>query len=164
MWDAVHDKAMRLDVASPTGASSDAYRRHAESLRTLEDRFPAQPGQCGAILGIGNAVCMDAVSRPDAFARLWPKLRRGYMLDALDRLDGARTPNAHVELLVSDTDRADWRRRSSAGLGADVRLSGPELIGSGLELEGELLQLSAFRSEDGRAAAVGRIARPSGRA
>ena len=69
VWDAVHERAMDLRVASPTGASSDLYRARAGDLRALEDAFPAQPGQCGAILGISD-MCLDAVSRPDAFAPL----------------------------------------------------------------------------------------------
>jgi hypothetical protein len=37
------------------------------------------------------------------------------------------------------------------------------VIGSGLELDGELLQLTAFRSDGGGQGAFGRIARPSRR-
>ena len=37
------------------------------------------------------------------------------------------------------------------------------MIGSGLELDGELLQLSAFTSDGGADRAFGRIARPSRR-
>jgi hypothetical protein len=44
-----------------------------------------------------------------------------------------------------------------------VRLRGERVIGSGLELDGELLQVSAFTSEDGERRAFGRIARPSSR-
>jgi len=44
-----------------------------------------------------------------------------------------------------------------------VRLRGENVIGSGLELEGELIQLSAFTSRDGGRRAFGRIARPSAR-
>ncbi len=54
-------------------------------------------------------------------------------------------------------------RQPSAGLGEDVRLRGERVLGSGLELEGELIQLSAFRSDDGGRRAFGRIARPSRR-
>jgi hypothetical protein len=37
------------------------------------------------------------------------------------------------------------------------------LFGSGLDLDGELIQLSAFTSEDGGRPAFGRITRPSAR-
>ncbi|MDH4178370.1 MAG: hypothetical protein OEV72_12400, partial [Thermoleophilia bacterium] len=59
--------------------------------------------------------------------------------------------------------RASATRGPSAGLGQDLRLRGERLVGSGLELDGELLQLSAFTSEDAGARAFGRIARPSKR-
>ena len=98
------------------------------------------------------------MSRPDAFARLWPKLRAGYLLDALERLDGSPTPFAMVERFVGDTGVALWSRQPSAGLGEDVRVRGASVVGSGLELDGELIQLSAFRSEDGGRRAFGRIA------
>ncbi len=108
-------------------------------------------------------MCLDAVSRPDAFARLWPKLRAGYLLDALERLD--RKPGRAEEFgrLLADTAHAERSRQPSAGLGEDLRLRGEHVIGSGLEFEGELIQLSAFRSEDGGQRAFGRIARPSRR-
>ena len=94
---------------------------------------------------------------------MWPKLRAGYLLDALERLDGQPTPYGEVEGLVSAVARAEQSRQPSAGLGVDVRLRSEHIIGSGLELEDELIQLSAFRSENGGRRAFGRIARPSRR-
>jgi hypothetical protein len=43
----------------------------------------------------------------------------------------------------------------------DVRIRGA-VVGSGLELDGELLQVSAFHSDEPRGH-IGRIARPSSR-
>ena len=106
---------------------------------------------------------LDLVSRPDAFARLWPKLRAGYLLDALEGLDGKLVPADEIRAFVDAIGGADEARQPSAGLGADVRLRGEGVIGSGLELDGELIQLSAFGSEDGGSRAFGRIARPSRR-
>jgi hypothetical protein len=163
VWDAVRAKASRMDVSSPTGASSDIYARYERDLGALETAFPALPGQCGAVLGLGDDVCLDLVSRPDAFARLWPKLRAGYLLDALERLDGPATSRDALVELVSSVEKAECTRGPSAGLGEDVRLRGERVIGSGLELDGELLQLSAFTSDDGGRRAFGRIARPSSR-
>ncbi len=163
VWDEVRAKSIQMRVSSPTGASADLYRAHERDLRSLESAFPAHPGQCGAVLGIGRDLCLDLVSRPDAFARLWPKLRAGYLLDALERLGGQATPYGEIEALISTIGRAEWSRQPSAGLGEDVRVRSEHVIGSGLELDGELVQLSAFRSEDGGRRAFGRIARPSRR-
>ena len=162
VWDAVHERAMDLRVASPTGASSDLIA-HARATSAHSRMRPAQPGQCGAILGIGGDMCLDAVSRPDAFARLWPKLRAGYLLDALDRLGGKPTAVTEIEAFVADVDHSLVSRQPSVGLGEDLRLRSDRVIGFGLVLGDETIQLSAFRSDDGGRGAFGRIARPSTR-
>jgi hypothetical protein len=161
VWDAVRDKAARLQVQSPTGANADAYRARAADIGALESAFPLQPGQCGAVLSLGREHCLDLVSLPTAFARLYPKLRAGYLLDALERLDGAAATVAATGELVGAVERSLSTRQPSAGLGEDVRLRGDGVIGAGLELDGELLQLSAFTSDGG--ARLGRIERPSRR-
>ena len=115
------------------------------------------------MLGIGDDICLDAVSRPDAFALLWPKLRAGYLLDALERLDGRATSVQRISVFVESVAEAHATRGPSAGLGEDVRLRATGVVGSGLELDGETIQLSAFTSDDGGARAFGRIARPSAR-
>jgi len=163
VWDAVHEKLESMSVAAPTGAASDAHRAYERDIRALEDAFPAEPGQCGAILGLGEDLCLDAVSRPDAFALLWPKLRAGYLLDALERLDGKPTRADATDGFVQDVAGALTTRQPSAGLGEDVRLRGERVIASWLELDGEVIQLSAFTSRDGGRRAFGWIARPSRR-
>jgi hypothetical protein len=163
VWDEVREKQSRMGVRSETGANRDTFEAHANRLRALEEAFKPDPGQCGAVLALGDDLCLDAVSRPDAFALLWPKLRAGYLLDALERLDGRATSVERISAFVSSVGEAGWTRGPSAGLGEDVRLRGAGLIGSGLELGGETIQLSAFTSENGGAQAFGRIARPSRR-
>jgi hypothetical protein len=159
VWDALAEKAARLDVHSPTGAQSDVFEAHEGDLGALRDAFPLQPGQSGAMLCLGGLVCLDYLSRPEAFARLYPKLLEGYLLDAIETLDGKPSgdPNAFLAALAS-TPRS---RGPSAGLGEDVRLHGDGVVGSGLELDGELVQLCAFSSETGGVRT--RIARPSTR-
>ena len=163
VWDKVREKNMRMDVQSSTGASADAYRHWQEPLVELERAFPLQPGQTGAVLALGDNLCLDYVSRPDAFARLYPKLLRGYMLDALERLDRPAASGKVTAGFVAEIASAQRTHRPSAGLGEDLRLESPGVIGSGLDLEGELLQLSGFTSGRERRT-FGRIARPSRRA
>jgi hypothetical protein len=40
---------------------------------TVSDTVTRRDG--GAVLAVDGEVCLDAVSRPDAAASLWPKLR-----------------------------------------------------------------------------------------
>jgi hypothetical protein len=164
VWDEVALAASRLHVGSPTRANADAFRAHLPSLAQREPAFPLQPGQCGAVLALDGDLCLDAVSRPEAFARLWPKLRAGYLLDALDRLDRPAAVEGALAAFAAAVSTATATRRPSAGRGDDVRFHGDAVLGSGLELEGELLQLSAFTAAGaGSTRPVGRIARPSRR-
>lgn len=163
VWDEVRAKQSRMGVSSPTSANRDTFVAHGERLRALEEAFTAQPGQCGAVLGLGDELCLDAVSRPEAFALLWPKLRAGYLLDALERLDGRATSVERVARFVDAVAAARVTRGPSPGLGDDARLRGDGVIGSGVSLGGETIQLSAFTSDDAGERAFGRIARPSRR-
>jgi hypothetical protein len=163
VWDEVREKQTRMGVRSETAANRDTFEAHASRLRALENAFRLTPGQCGAVLGLGDDLCLDAVSRPDVFARLWPKLRAGYLLDALERLDGRPTSVEWISAFVEELGEARATRGPSAGLGEDVRLRGEGVVGSGLVLDGETIQLSAFTSDDAGAEAFGRIARPSRR-
>jgi len=163
VWSEIGEKQARMSVASATGANRDTFEAYGDRLRKLEDAFPPEPGQCGAVLAIGDALCLDIVSRPAAFTVLWPKLRAGYLLDALERLDQRPADIERIGGFVDEVADAPATRGRSAGIGEDVRLRGPGVIGSGLELDGELIQLSAFTSSDGGQRAFGRIARPSRR-
>jgi hypothetical protein len=163
VWDEVRDKAERMDACSATGAANDVYAAHRPGLDELEAQFPLEPGQCGALLALGDTLCLDWLSRPDAFVQLWPKLRRGYLLDALEALDREPAAPDTIAAFLDTVTAARPAQQPSVGLGNDVRLRGERVVGSGLELDGELLQLSAFTTTGGHERAFGRIARPSRR-
>lgn len=159
VWDALSEKAGRLDVHSPTGAQSDVFEAHERDLGSLRKAFPLQPGQSGALLCLDGRVCLDYLSRPTAFARLYPKLLEGYLLDAIESLDGKTSGDP--EDFLAALAAAPRSRGPSAGLGEDVRLRGDGIVASGLELDGELIQLCAFSSQSG--GPTTRIMRPAAR-
>jgi hypothetical protein len=161
VWQEVASKADRLGVQSPTRAQADIYTRHEDGLGALRTSFPLAAGQSGALFALGDLLCLDFVSRPDAFAQLYPKLLHGYLLDAIERLDGKATHEETLAAFLETTFAAPRSRRASPGLGEDVRVAADRLVGSGLELDGELIQLCVFSSE-GHAART-RITPPSSR-
>jgi ARG and Rhodanese-Phosphatase-superfamily-associated Protein domain len=160
VWQALSEKAGRLGVHSPTGAQADLFASHERDLGSLRGKFPLQPGQSGALLVLGERFCLDYVSRPEAFARLYPKLLEGYLLDALEEVDSR--PAGDLDAFLAAIATGALSRRPSAGLGDDIRLHGERTVGSGLELDGELVQLCAFSTETNGERT--RIARPSRRA
>jgi hypothetical protein len=161
VWDEIGAKSDRNRVDSPTRAQHDIFRARERDLAALRGAFPLLPGQSGALLALGDRLCLDYVSRPEAFARLYPRLLDGYLLDAVERLDGEPAPPMALTGFLAGAAAGARTHSPSAGLGVDVRLRGEDVVGSGLELDGELLQLCAFSSAAPRVQA--RIARPSRR-
>jgi len=162
VWEEVRSKSARLHASSPTGAQADIFKTREKDLDLLRKRFALEPGHCGAVFAVGDRICLDYVSQPEAFARLYPKLLNGYLLDAIEWLD--HEP-AGYELFAAHylaTEAATRSRRPSAGLGEDVRFRGHGVVGSGLEFEGEIVQCCSFSSETAPAATT-TIARPSQR-
>jgi hypothetical protein len=162
VWDEVRGKAARLGVDSDTGAQSDIFAARTAALGGLRDAFPPVPGQAGALFAVGDRLCLDYLSRPDAFARLYPKLLDGYLLDAIENLDRPPAGEERLAGFVAAADAAPSKREPSAGLGEDLRLAGTGVVGSGLTLDDELLQLSVFNSDDDYPPRT-RVARPSRR-
>jgi ARG/rhodanese/phosphatase superfamily protein len=164
VWEDVNAKAARLDADAPTHAQADIFQARDADLGALRRAFPLVAGQSGAILALGpEALALDYVSQPHAFQALYPKLLDGYLLDAIERLDGKAAERSVLESFAELIDTAPRSRRASVALGDDVRLRTGGIVGSGLEVDGELLQLCAFSSDDS-ARLVTRVARPSRRA
>ena len=141
VWASVDEQlAMRL-VASPTAANSDGFAAREPEIRDLSQRFTLEPGQNGVLVSIaGQGWCLDAVSRPAVFERIYPKLLAGYVYDAVDP-SGEVTP---AEVVIERLSRSKTRRATSVALGDDIRFEGKGVIGSGLAIDGELVQLSAY--------------------
>ncbi len=164
VWDEVNAKADRLEAAAPTRAQADIFRSREDEVAALRRAFPLVAGQAGAVLALGkSSIALDYVSQPAAFARLYPKLLDGYLLDAIERLDGKPARAEVLESFVGRLEDAPRSRRPSAGLGEDLRLRGEGVLGSGLELEDELIQLCAFTSDEAEAGQATRIMQPSRR-
>ena len=81
---------------APTSATCERSRTRSRRSRVSAARSSR----------LGDDLCVDVVSRPDAFARLWPKLRAGYLLDALERLDGKPTAREEIDAFVDAVDRS----------------------------------------------------------
>ena len=169
VWSAVDDTHTERGSSSPTAAYSDAVRHVQPDLDDLVGQFPLRPGQCGVLLGYAGAVvCMDAVSRAEVYEGLHQALLAGYVMDALSFVDGKGIGKSEADDFLSAVSAVEAIRRPSAGLGDDLRLSAQMATGSGLEFNGEVIQMTAYPtdSDDGRARSMQhapRIARPTRR-
>ena len=91
------------------------------------------------------------------------KLLEGYLLDALERLDRETTAEEHLEKFLAAAAAGARSRRPSLGLGEDMHLRGEGVVGSGLELDSELIQLCAFSTDGDERAQPAGIMSPSRR-
>ena len=148
VWDAVYMKQREHGFTSGTSKHGDLIEHERPRLEEFVNAFPLQPGQCGMVLGMnGRIVTMDVVSRPDVYADLHRPLLTGYMLDALAHVDGTAAAPEAAEEFLGALANATRTPGPSAGLGTDLRINGAGVVGSGLELDGELIQLTAFRTD-----------------
>jgi hypothetical protein len=141
VWAAVDDQLTRVGALSPTAANSDGFEARATDIRSLSGRFALEPGQCGMVASIaGRGWCLDAVSRPAVFERVYPKLLAGYVYDALE----STGETVAAEQVLATLRRCLAKRGPSVALGEDVRIEGKGAIATGLALDGELVQISAY--------------------
>ena len=157
-------RLVRMSVDSPTGASSRPLPR-LRARTSVRSRTRSRRSRASAAPSSGSATTLPrrrlAAGRVRAAVAEAPRRLPARRARAARRqADAAR---GRADASSTRSARAEQARQPSAGLGEDVRLRGERVIGSGLELEGELIQLSAFTSEDGGRRAFGRIARPSRR-
>jgi hypothetical protein len=169
VWQAVDLRLAGHGVESSSGALNDLYKHERGALLTIAGGVAHREGQLGALAAVsGRPQVLDLVSRPGVFASLLPRLAQGYALDALS-LEGGTPDRAACESFLSSGLEAPRAELPTPGLGCGIAVAGRQLIGSGLEYEGELVQLSVFdaRGPEGAvpdgAAGAGRILRPSRR-
>lgn len=164
VWAEIDERIDASAIPSDTRALSDVHEAERPRIDGVADAFQLVDGQCGAILALGNALCLDLVSRPDVWSQLWPKLRRGYLLDGVRHLQDEPTPGDLITRFAANVEASASTLRPSPGLGDDLRLHGADVSGSGLVVDGETIQLSAY-SRDSRHAPefASRISRPSRR-
>jgi hypothetical protein len=168
VWEAVGRRLVEHGVASRSAAMSDIYERRRADLGSLARATGHVEGQVGAVAMVsGRPAVLDLVSRPEAFATLLPRLAQGYALDALGAAEVDADPDT-AAVFLTETLTAPRVATFTPGLGRGVEIGTAALIGSGLEHEDELIQLSAFPAAERperppAATARARIARPSRR-
>ncbi len=168
VWSDVDAKAMRHGVRSQTGAMHDVYESHRGRLNEMNAAVKVRADQVGALVAIGDRISvLDLVSSASVFTDLHAALVQGYALDALEIQARPRVSRGEAEGFLELAFDNHVERRPGIGLGEDLRFDGNGSEGSGLAADGELVQLTAFRStgEDERVdpRPPRRIRRPSQR-
>ena len=169
VWDEVGKMHDRIGVLSPTGAMKDSYDHRRTELDVIKGVF-AEPdaGQTGVIACIGGRpVALDAFDRPETLSKLWPRLLSGYALDVLGQKAVEVTKGAIDDFLARGAS-AETTSHEGLGLGMDVVLTAPDVIGNALAWESGVVHLALFARSDDPSSRQGyraeRIEAPSRRA
>lgn len=170
VWAEVGKLHHRLGAESPTGAMKDSFDHRRGELDAVKRAF-AEPdsGQTGVIACIGGRpVALDAFDRPETLTKLWPRLLSGYALDAMGRPEQPLREGA-IETFLSAAARAETTSHEGLGVGMDVVLTAPDVVGNALTWEDGIVHLALFaRSVEEDQTRQGyraqRIERPSRRA
>lgn len=156
VWDDVAEISSHLRAASPTGALSDAYAKHEDSIADYEQKLvpdeSVEEGQIGALFAIGPmAFGFDLFDTHSTLRTYLPKIVRGYTLDAMTQpiakkqldMDFLRKDAAH---LLDTVAHAPTSRFKAVALGEDVRIAAPATAGIALTVDDRVVHLAAFRA------------------
>jgi hypothetical protein len=151
VWNGIREKFARFESSSPTAAMSDLYEQQEQPLEDYVRSFSPLPGQIGAVFALdGKVIGMELFDSPITFGKLFPKLLRSYGLDALSARPGGEGTSAPATSreevaeflgLVADARVSTF---AGVGLGSDLRLEAEGLTGAALEVDEQLIHLSAF--------------------
>ena len=121
------------------------------------------PEQTGVVVCVsGRALAYDGFDRPETLARLWPRLVRGYAMEALGA--PAHRPNpGTAERFLAKIASAEATAHDAVGLGTEVVLTRDRFVSSALVWKGAVVHLAAFREAAADQQRSGRIERPSRR-
>jgi len=171
VWDAVDRALFAARAASPTGRLGDVVAERGRDLeRTVEAAGEPLPGQTGTLAVVGGRpAALDIFDRPETLRRLWPRLVRGYALDALGAA-AAQVEEGAARGFLARLAEGEATAHDGVGLGTEVVLTAPEAVGAALVWREAVVHLAAFatgpevrRSGDRPVRAAGPIEPPSRR-
>lgn len=159
VWDEVRDKHARMEtLESPTMAMADLYEFHQQSCQGYASAFHVVENQVGIIVLIDGIITgAELLPKFDSFRVIHAKLINSYVMDALETANH-ETPTEDAGVLrgkaltfLGSARDAIVERRQSVALGFDLRLESQDIIGSGLEFDNQILQMSVFLKDEGGA-------------
>ena len=133
----------------------DIYQQRSRSIDEFVHAFPAVDGQIGGVFAVGGKLSgIELFDHPATLGELLPKLVRSYALDAIEHSELRGSAHAvptteGVAGFLQEIRDAGTEVHGGVGLGTDVRLSGPRIVGGALVHDDRVVHLSAFRKQDG---------------
>ncbi len=152
VWDDISDCMFTRNVDSQTAAMEDLYQAERKKLGdyldrlALEELAPDAGRVTGAIFALGHRVVgMEVFDRPGTLAQLWHKLLLSYAMEAVALKTTPSVTPETAEAWLASVAEAEMQEFPSPGLGSEVRIDGPRIVGGSLACSGEAVHIYAFR-------------------
>ena len=150
VWAEVESKLGKMGSSSSSAALHDMFKDYAQKLEQVLGSLPAPEGSNGAaFVANGKIMGADLFDKPATLTKLWPKLIKGYAVDALEEAEekpSAARPEAITEWLkAAISAKQEWF--DSPGVGKDVRIEGEQLLGAALVVEQQPVHIELFPEE-----------------
>ena len=146
IWDGVAAREAAAGSQSPSGALHAIYEKRGSDLATYLDAFPYPRCALGLVVALnGRMAGAEIFDQSRTAEALWPKLIRGYALDAISGPIGLAVGRDRAIRFLARAHHAHCDVFPSLGLGEEVRLTGDGLVGSALIHDGTLVHASLFR-------------------
>jgi hypothetical protein len=147
VWEEVDRKLGETGSHSDTAYLHKAYEDTWVKLDEVLQQLQVPEGASGVVFAYdGQIVGFDLFDQPATLAKLWPKLVRAYAIDAFVSQKDARVSREQVHSWLQAAVQAKEEVFKSPGLGDDVRMEGPTLMGAGLLIEDQPVHVEVFAS------------------
>jgi hypothetical protein len=156
VWSEVADRVSYARASAPTGSYEDYVDTRARDLDEASAAFATLPEQVGFVASLGDEVVgLEAIGRPEVFAKAAPGLLRAYLIDAIDAalVREPRRPSSDAasstprfdspEAFLAALREAPGEARPSLGIGTDVRVAGEGVCACAL-VDADVVHVTAF--------------------
>ncbi len=145
VWQEVDRKLAESCSDSQTHVLQKAYEDTERVLAEVAGQLAPPEGAMGGVFAYGGRIVgFDLFDQPGTLASLWPKLLRAYAIDAYYAKGTAPVTRETVAAWLGSADQAKEEVFKSPGLGQDVRLEGPQLVGAGLLVNDRPVHVEVF--------------------
>jgi hypothetical protein len=149
VWEEVSRQSAAHGIRSDTAALDDVHRQIEQRVTDDLDRLTPAPGQIGVACAVGDEVVgIDLFDRPATLARYLRGVVSGYAMDAPAGPPGPDAFRA-INRLLAVIGETGAQTGPGVGLGEEVLLRGPEVVGIGLRYGGSVVHLAAFPTPAG---------------
>jgi hypothetical protein len=146
--DAAHEG---LGVATESRAFAKVYEDKAakEQAQPYYDKLDRLPEICpnalGVVVAVGNRiVCVDAFGSPALFRKMWPKLLRSYVIDAMQSRPAGSIGQKQVQQFIKTAALAEVTDQPTVGAGRLQHLTAANASGSALVFRSSVVHLDLF--------------------